>query len=496
MDTRTNTNEVVNLLLIGFGPHAKRIYFPIYVKNGKENYFKIVHAVDLVNKKEDLENYFKINNYSPIDILFLGKGEYGYSELTPKVKDKLNKIVKQKNIKGVIISTEPLAHLCYAKWALENGLSILMDKPISTAKDVTTSLSAVEQIKNDFELLKNYYQKAKKKYPNIVFNLMAQRRYHPAFQKIRELIKEVGDKTNCPITSIQSFHSDGQWRMPNEIIDLDYHSYNQGYGKCSHSGYHSIDIAPWLIQSYIPEEKKLNNIDIFSNFSKPTDFLKQINLDDYKKIFSNFDKYNKYDKKTLLEKYKKYGEIDCFLSLAYKIDDKVITLSTVNLLHNGFSQRGWLNPENRDLYKGNGRLRHESHYIAQGPFQSISFISYQSEEVNPNNFKDIYKVGGEYHLDIHVFRNSNLFPNWKSYEKISIKDLTNKDLLGKSRGHQEDARKKCVIEFVKMIKGFSNIKPLSDYLDHELSTMLFYAAYKSFVLRTQGKNPIINVKIN
>ncbi|PIP61576.1 hypothetical protein COW99_03565 [Candidatus Roizmanbacteria bacterium CG22_combo_CG10-13_8_21_14_all_38_20] len=37
----------------------------------------------------------------------------------------------------------------------------------------------------------------------------------------------------------------------------------------------------------------------------------------------------------------------------------------------------------KDLYKGNGRLRHESHFIEQGPFQAISFDSYQSKEVNP-----------------------------------------------------------------------------------------------------------------
>ena len=36
-------------------------------------------------------------------------------------RDHLDQIVKKHGIEAVIISTEPLAHFKYAKWALENG---------------------------------------------------------------------------------------------------------------------------------------------------------------------------------------------------------------------------------------------------------------------------------------------------------------------------------------------------------------------------------------
>ena len=36
---------------------------------------------------------------------------------------------------------------------------------------------------------------------------------------VKELIREVFTRTNCPVTSFQLFHCDGQWRMPGEIID-------------------------------------------------------------------------------------------------------------------------------------------------------------------------------------------------------------------------------------------------------------------------------------
>jgi len=322
---------------------------------------------------------------------------------------------------------------------------------------------------------------------------MAQRRFHPAFLKVRELIKEVYEETNCPVTSIQSFHSDGQWRMPSEIVDQIYHPYCQGYGKCSHSGYHSIDIAPWLIEATESKEKHINNVDVFSNFVYPNDFLYQLNLNDYRKLFPDFDEHNKYLDKELVKKYQSFGEIDSFLSLAFKHDAKTMTLGSINLVHNGFAQRNWVSACGKDLYKGNGRVRHESHYIEQGPFQAISYISYQGKEVDPNKETNLYDFGGEYHLDIHVFRNDKMFPKWKNHEKISVNDLGIKIMEGTSRGHQEDARMKSVIEFISLIQGKKNIANSSDYLNHKRSTMLLYAAYKSAVLRKLGKNPLVNI---
>lgn len=483
---------MINLLLVGLGPHAKRIYYPVCAENGPTNGFQIVHAVDLDIKKEDITGYFKQNGYPQIGVTYFSKSQKFCTKLPSDVVSQLDNIIKVKDISGVIISTEPLVHVCYAEWALSRGLSVLMDKPVSTRKNVVNSLKAVEGILDDYKRLEDAYLKAKIKNPDIVFALMAQRRFHPAFIKIKELVGEVFEKTNCPITSLQSFHSDGQWRLPSEIVDQIYHPYCQGYGKCSHSGYHSIDIAPWLLEATETKEKQINNVDVFSNFLYPNDFLTQLNLNDYKKLFSDFDTVNKYSVKELVKKFEKFGEIDAFLSFKFKCNQQTLALGSTNLVHNGFAQRNWLSVEGRDLYKGNGRIRHESHYVEQGPFQSISYISYQSKEVDPNNLEGIYDVGGEYHLDIHVFRNHKMFPEWKNYEKISINDIGIKIMEGKSRGHQEDARRTCILEFVSAMQDSRN-KVSSDFLDHKRSTLLFYAIYKSAVLRKLGRNPVVNI---
>jgi len=478
----------ISLLLIGFGPHARRIYYPIITHEQSSTGASIVCAVDLLSQQSVIEEYLS-KRKETLPVYYLDKPDNNRT-LPKHIQILLNTIVQKFNIQGIIISTEPLAHVGYANWALENGLSILMDKPISTAIHASVSEKAANQILDDYQFLKKKYLKAKMKDKHILFSLMAQRRYHPSFQKMKLLIQEVYTRTGCPVTSIQSFHSDGQWRLPSEIIDIDYHSYNQGYGKCSHTGYHALDIVPWLLEAAESKDSKINNVDIFTNFLRPNDFLSQIPMKNYTNLFPHFNKHNHYTEKEIRTITQNYGEIDAFNSFAFKHNDRTITLGSMNFVHNGFSQRGWMTP-NADLYKGNGRVRHESHFIEQGPFQAISFISYQSDQIDPSQKHNIFGVGGEYHLDIHVFRNHNLIPAWKRYELFGIQNLNKLIVSGYSRGHQEDARRQAIIEFIHHLHK-PTTEHTSHFLDHERGTILLAGVYQSAAKRFHHKNPIIN----
>lgn len=489
--------QMANLMLIGFGPHAQRIYFPIYQKDGKRKGFKIVHGVDLLEKMNDIENYFSEKG-ERIEMTYLTKKQRRYdSFLDDGLEKELDKIIKEKNIKGVIIATEPLAHKAYCLWVLSRGLNILMDKPLSIAEGLSVDERAVERIKSDYEEIAYAYEVAKRKKPNLVFSLMAQRRCHPAFIKMKELIGDVFDRTNCPITSTQSFHGDGQWRFPTEIVEQDYHPYNQGYGKCSHSGYHSIDIVPWLIRGAYNKEKYIDNADIVSSFIYPKDFIRQLTSEDYKNLFPNYNKYNKFEDNDFIKVTKGFGELDAFNLITFKQDGLSRTVSSINLAHNGCSQRNWVTANGRDLYKGNGRVRHESHYFEQGPFQSILFESYQSKEVDLSEDENrLYQFGGEYHLDIHIFRNSTMFDDWKAYEKLSVKDFNLGIMTGKSRGHQEDARRNAVLEFIERIANKNiYIQGSSDFEDHKIGVMLLYGIYRSAINRKLGKDTLVNVNL-
>lgn len=486
---------MINIMLIGCGPHARRIHIPIV--NSKINNLdvKIDTIVDLESQKKTIDKYLKDKKIKINNLIFINNHEQiiKKNKISKELKIKLNNIAKKNKIDTVFISTEPCSHVAYANWALKHGLNILMDKPCSTPLNLSTNMKSVNQLSKDYFNLLGLYIKQKRKYPNLVFELLTQRRYHSAFLKIKELVDDVAVRTGVPITSFQTTHCDGQWRMPSEIIEQNYHPYNQGYGKCSHSGYHSIDIMDWLVRSSIKNKNQnIDKIEVSSNFMYPNDFINQLPYENYPKLFNSKDPI-KYSKQEYQKLVKNYGEIDAQIAVVYKNkNNQITTMGQFNLLHNSFSQRNWPSAEGRDLYKGNGRIRHEMHYIVQGPFQTIIYESYQSEEIlnektNHNN------VGGEYHLDIHVFRNSKLFSDWKSYEKYTINDFENHILKGYSRGHQEDARRTAIITFLKAVND-NSIQKLSDIGDQVESIGILSSIYKSALLRKKGKNPLVKLR--
>jgi predicted dehydrogenase len=480
------------ILLIGFGPHAQRIYYPIAKKYGALHNFLILAAVDLLSKKNQILNFLDTESIKP-ELLFLDEKSIYSTNISKSSQNLLNALVKKHDINAVIIATDPVVHKQYALWALKNNLHILMDKPITAVPNSSTDIKAAKQIKDDYLDILDCYKKQQKNNPHIVFSLMSQRRYHKGFQKIKSLIKEVFLRTNCPITSIQSFHSDGQWRMPSEIIDIPYHSYNLGFGKFSHTGYHSMDILNWLIEEAESEEKKINNIEVFTNIIRPNDFFTQINSNDYKRIFTDYEKHKIYTDTELEIKTAQYGEIDAFSTLAFKHNNRTITLGSLNLVHNGFSQRGWISSTGRNLYKGNGRLRHETYFIEQGPFQAISLISYQSKEIDLKNHKLEYDIGGEFNFDIHVFRNNSLYSDWKNYNKYSLNELDNNKLDGYSRGHQEDARLTCFLEFINCTQNHT-ITCTSELRSHIRSVTLMSALYESCARKFNNLNPVVTAE--
>jgi hypothetical protein len=60
-----------------------------------------------------------------------------------------------------------------------------------------------------------------------------------------------------------------------------------------------------------------------------------------------------------------------------------------------------------------------------------------------------------------------------------------------SRGHQEEARRNCLEEYISAIEN--NIPPneqTSNFLDHELSTQILSAIYKSISSQTEVRGDI------
>ncbi len=484
----------IKLIEIGIGPHAMRIYCPILKKLSDENNIELCLAIDLKEKESIVRDYFISINLSP-QLLFIDS--FKENVLPQSLADYLNKYVIHQNIDGVIISTEPLCHKAYAKWALNCGLHILMDKPITTSEDVVSNLSHARNIEEDYlELLQDYFRLQTTK--ETIFSINAQRRFHPGFQLVCNLIQEVAEKTNCPVTSINSMHCDGQWRFPSEIVTQDYHPYNCGYGKASHSGYHIFDTVYQFYKSSQIPEKKADLIEIFSSFVQPRGFLMQLTEQDYHVLFGDdYWQVKNFSDNELWEIFQNYGEIDVAAVIKLLKNQENVGNITINLLHNSFARRDWMYP-GKDLYKGNGRVKHEYHNIQQGPFQNIQIHSYQSKDKHDiNNYFDNY-LGGNNHFEIYIFNNTSFLNNEKSLQVITINDI--KQMISASSDDRlfiEAIKYRVVLEFIDFIKGKLHKEDLTSNIDdHLMPVRIMSGIYQSHILYTRGHNPLVKYDLS
>lgn len=388
----------MNVMMVGLGPHAKRIYFKFLIKNSITP--KLI--VDIDEKKENVEKFLKDNKVSNAELYFVKSGERNNLELSEEVKRDLNKYIIKYDITHAIISTEPKAHFAYAMFLLKNNINILMDKPITAPCNVISNISQANRIQEEYEILCEEYRKRKTINEDLLFSIQCQRRFHRGYIYVKKLLTEIVKKYNIPITYIDIYHNDGMWNMPDEFIYRENHPYKYGYGKLFHSGYHFIDLLTWILDvNCETKDKKINKASIYSEGYTPKDFVYNFNKRDYKNLLGT-DKYNEIiDNNKLLDN---YGEIDVHSIINFYNDETLITNCSLNLMQSGFSRRSWTElPE--DTYKSNGRVRHERVNIEVGPLFNIQVHSYQAYEVKEREKHGGNNIGDIEHFDIYIFRN-------------------------------------------------------------------------------------------
>ena len=465
------------IVLVGLGPHAKRIYMNCFNRNNVQP--KLI--IDLESKCDEILEYVKTNKLST-ETFFI-KDEYKNSDRFSEDDEKeLNDLIEKLGITHAIISTEPKAHYLYICYFLRKNIHVLTDKPLTAPVNVSTDINMAKKIIEEYNDIKELYDDAKDK--GTILQVQCQRRWHKGYRFIHNLASEIVKKYRVPITSIQMSHCDGMWNMPSEFITRENHPYKYGYGKLFHSGYHFIDLVSWFESiNDVLGEKKANNAELYAAEVRPSDFMTIIDKDNYHRllntkkfdeIFDNIDDYH----------FEQYGEIDLYSTIQFKRDDKVITTVNLNLMQNGFSRRSW-DDLPVDTYKGNGRVRHEYMNIEIGPLMNIQIHSYQAKEIK-DRIEGETCVGEVEHFDVYVFRNVDLIGG-QPMEKFTLQDIfQNQEQM---RGYNENARENCFKEFInEKVTG----NPLEE---HKLGILLLYKAYESLCNRYEGGQKCINFSI-
>ena len=480
---------MTNIILIGCGPHAKRVYLPAIQKLEET---KISLIIELNDQQESVKN--DLEKYPNCETYFTSWFE---DRLPNKLVNYLNCHIKKYNVEGVIIATEPLVHKAYAKWALSKGLNILLDKPITTRKNVVSEITQAKGILQDYNELLTAYSKLQEQ-QETVFMINSQRRFHKGFQFVKDKIREVKKMTNCPISFIQAYHCDGQWRFPSEIVNQVYHPYCYGYGKASHSGYHIFDTAFELYKASANDNKLASSFDVYSSFLQPKGFFEQLDGKDYDQLFFDQKEHrSRWDTDEVYEKCNDFGELDLSSIITLKKGNVTIGNININLIHNGFAGRTWIKP-GLDLYKGNGRIKHESYHIQQGPFQSIQVHAYQGSDQHDLDSGIDDNLGGKNHFEVHVFQNPLIAKGKSQPEVYKLSDLLEKPKEGsESKITMEQVKFRVVKEFVDFIRGdISKQEVNSQLTDHKNSVQIMSGVYCSHINANLGLSPIIPYRID
>lgn len=456
----------MNILLVGLGPHANRIYLRFL----ERHHIKPALVVDLVSQKDTVEKHLRSYDMTDVPCLFVDDKEKDSDILSTEISSRLTEYIKDLNITHAIISTEPKAHLAYADFLIENNINILMDKPITAPVDVINSSLQAEKIRLEYNELCSKY-KIRKSYKNdLIFSIQCQRRFHEGYIFVKKILKDIVERYNVPISYIDIFHSDGMWNMPDEFICRENHPYKYGYGKLFHSGYHFIDLLTWLLDvNNSVKDKDINKCSVYSESYRPMDFMYNFDNKNYQELLHT----NKFANiLTAKQKFRDYGELDIHSIIKFYRDNKTVTTCTLNLMQSGVSRRSWVElPE--DTYKSNGRIRHERLNICVGPLFNIQVHSYQAYEAKDRDLHGGHDVGDIEHFDIYIFRNADLIGG-KPFEKVTIADLYERQDNG-FIGYNEKAREKCFIDFI------NNKSNDSDILLHNQSILITEMIYKSIL---------------
>ncbi|EGQ9293875.1 hypothetical protein ACSI5G_003995 [Vibrio vulnificus] len=464
--------ESVRVVLVGLGPHAKRIYMHYLAALGLQPAL----IIELESQKDCVEKYLDEKGLSA-DCLYISDSSKYQDTLSQLDAQRVFNEVARLGISHAIIATEPKAHLAYIRFFLKSNLMVLCDKPITATKDLATSISSAQKLTRDYDEIKQSIVDAQVESHHCV--IQCQRRWHKGYLYIKRLLQQEIAKHSVPITSIELYHCDGMWNMPNEFFLRENHPYKYGYGKLMHSGYHFIDLLCWLLDENNHLDKaKPDNAELYTATTNPYDYMGVVDNDMYKNLLGT-EMYK--DIIANRDRCKPFGEIDFNAIVQFKKSDSVVTTATLNLIQNGFSRRSWARlPE--DTYKGNGRVRHERINIQLGPLMNIQVHSYQSVEISER--RDKFGPGEVEHFDISVYRNTELIGG-EPYQKIRLCDIVDND-GSDFIGYNEMARKECIRAFL------SNEPSIASTIDeHELPNKLLSKCYESIVLRSTGHNPVV-----
>ncbi|MFB8212915.1 Gfo/Idh/MocA family oxidoreductase [Streptomyces sp. NPDC056010] len=137
----------------------------------------------------------------------------------------------------VIVACDPVAHFPYLKWATDQAIPVLCDKPIICVEDAAFNPDRAADIRRQFDALLHVHRAQ----PDHLFAVPLRRRANDAFVRVGELIQDVHGTHQQSLTMGHINVAGGNFRLPEEYALGNAHGYTHGVGALAFSSYHYLD---------------------------------------------------------------------------------------------------------------------------------------------------------------------------------------------------------------------------------------------------------------
>ncbi|MEN3305752.1 MAG: hypothetical protein V7603_1954 [Micromonosporaceae bacterium] len=459
------------VVLVGLGPHSRRIYYPALAAHAARERLRLALLVELEDQKDTVERFLAGQPLQPEQIVYVPTSYRDGATLSDAFVA-AGELARRRGLWGAVVATEPKSHLVYARWALRNGLHVLLDKPITGTNLFNAEPREALRLVDDFVELSGLASRSGRK-----VLVQTQRRAHLGYELVHAYLVEFLGAFEVPISYVDLYHADGMWNMPSEYVTRENHPYKYGYGKLMHSGYHFVDLFASLVSLNQQLSIAPDRVEMTVRHVRPTDHMAQVHDGVHRWFFgADRDRFPA-DPSEL----RGYGEVDAFLLMQLLRGDEVMTTGALSLLQTSFSRRAWPRLP-ADTYKGNGRVRHERVTIQVGPLLSIQVHSYQSYEAK-DWIANTAGAGSYEHFDIYFFRNSALVGG-PAFDSVTLGDASRhrRHVEQGYLGHNEAARTEVFRDFLNEDAGRAGLA------SHELPVKLTAATYYSMLrLNREGR---------
>jgi len=245
--------------------------------------------------------------------------------------------------------------------------------------------------------------------------------------------------------------------MPWEYSGLKFHSYDFGGGKLTHTGYHFLDIVPWLMRfSGLTGNNTITHAFVTANLFRPSDSVAMMGADQIGRLVRGSQREEVQIAPDL-------GDINSYIQVKFSNGKRIVTSVNFTFMHEGFSLRTSDDP--RESVTRRTKIDHMM--ISQGPLFCARF----SRIAKMLDQDAISPIGRPDHFELYcVANNLTGLPRIEMLKPESVETY---------EGCGDDELP--TTDFFQSVIDRTRI-PISPVSDHSTGVKLMSAAYRSAAL--------------